>query len=139
MRSKHYETDHEAFPHGAYRVRGWGAGIAFYVRGWETEVRFSDSVVDDPCENCHGTGTQDNAGETEDCERCYGVGTIPYECIDDEGEEVRTGMVVVTMIGDDRTHVVDVDDLTPLERKDYCGECGQIGCQCDGYDRTEED
>ncbi len=99
-RSKHYETDHEAFPHGAYRVRGWGNGIAFYVRGWETE---------------------------------------PDEDTEWSGCENRTGMVVVTMIGDDRTHVVDQDDLTPLDRKDYCGECGQIGCQCDGYDRTEED
>ncbi len=47
-------------------------------------------------------------------------------------------MVVVTMIGDDARHTVDPEDLTPLDRKDYCGECGQIGCQCDGYDRTED-
>ncbi len=38
MRSNRpYETDNEAFPYDAYRVRGWGEGIAFYVRGWETE------------------------------------------------------------------------------------------------------
>ena len=33
----HYESDSEAFPADAYRVRGWGQGIAFYVLGWETE------------------------------------------------------------------------------------------------------
>lgn len=133
-----YEPDDVTFPAGAYRVSRWGSGIAFYVRGWETETRFSHSIVDDPCTDCHGTGTQDDAGETNDCENCHGLGTTPYECIDEEGDEVRTGRVVVTMIGDDARHTVDPDDLTPLERGAYCGECGQIGCSCDGYDRTED-
>ena len=32
------------------------------------------------------------------------------------------------MVGDDRVHEVDVDDLTPLADGDYCKDCGQIGC-----------
>ncbi len=100
MRTRaNYETDTAAFPADAYTVRGWGQGIAFYVRGWETE---------------------------------------PDEDTEWSGYENRTGRVIVTMIGDDAKHIVDVDDLTPLDRKAYCGECGQIGCTCDGLDRSED-
>ncbi len=131
-----YERDDEAFPQGAYRVKGWGNGIAFYVRGWETEHRFSDpELIEEDCAFCYGTGEET---EGEDCPNCEGTGHTSYECIDEDGDDVRTGMVIVTMIGDDCRHVVDQDDLTPLDRADYCGECGQIGCQCDGYDRTKD-
>ncbi len=51
------------------------------------------------------------------------------------GYEVRTGNVVAVMVGDDRHFSIEPDDLTPLLREDYCGECGQVGCTCDGYDR----
>jgi hypothetical protein len=37
--------------------------------------------------------------------------------------------VRAVMVGDDTVHVVEVDDLTPLDEGDYCSECGQIGCQ----------
>ncbi len=87
------------------------------------------------CAFCYGTGEEIEGTECEDCD---GTGKTSYECIDEEGEEVRTGRVVVTMIGDDARHVVDPEDLMPLERSAYCGECGQIGCTCDGYDRTED-
>lgn len=33
---KHNEPDPETFPSDAYAVKGWGAGIAFSVLGWET-------------------------------------------------------------------------------------------------------
>ena len=36
--------------------------------------------------------------------------------------------VTAVMVGDDRTHVVDVDDLTEIEEDDYCHGCGQTGC-----------
>lgn len=39
------------------------------------------------------------------------------------------------MIGDDRTFTFELDELVPLAREDYCGECGQIGCTHDAYDR----
>jgi hypothetical protein len=32
------------------------------------------------------------------------------------------------MVGDDRKHTVDVDDLTELADGAYCHSCGQIGC-----------
>jgi len=52
------------------------------------------------------------------------------------GYEVRTGNVVVMMVGDDRTFSVDIDDITPIEREEYCGSCGQIGCGHDGLVRS---
>lgn len=33
------------------------------------------------------------------------------------------------MVGDDRVHLVDPDDLTKIEDDDYCHECGQVGCR----------
>ena len=35
--STSYEQDDETFSADAYTVDGWGKGIAFYVRGWETQ------------------------------------------------------------------------------------------------------
>jgi hypothetical protein len=61
--------------------------------------------------------------------------TAPDEDTEWSGYERRTGQVVCRMIGDDRNFVFDPDDLTPLDREDYCGECGQIGCCHDGLDR----
>jgi hypothetical protein len=55
---------------------------------------------------------------------------------DEEPEPVRTGRVIVVMIGDDRHHTVDEDDVQPLAREDYCGECGQVGCTHDGLARA---
>lgn len=34
--------------------------------------------------------------------------------------------------------VYDPEDITPLEREAYCGECGQIGCCHDGLERDAE-
>src|SRR5262249_51371969 len=61
--------------------------------------------------------------------------TAPTEDTEWDGIEERTGKVVMTMVGDDRRFVVDLDDITPLEREAYCGECGQVGCTHDGVDR----
>ena len=52
------------------------------------------------------------------------------------GYEVRTGNVVAVMIGDDRHHSIEPDDITPLEREAFCSVCGQVGCSHDGYDRS---
>lgn len=43
--------------------------------------------------------------------------------------------VWAVMVGDDRRHMVDVDDLTLLGDLDYCAECGQVGCEHDGRER----
>jgi hypothetical protein len=32
------------------------------------------------------------------------------------------------MVGDDRHHLIEEDDIQPLKREDYCAGCGQIGC-----------
>lgn len=71
--------------------------------------------------------------------RVLGWETEPDEDTEWSGYEVRTGNVVAVMIGDDYHHIVDQDDITPLDRAAYCGECGQIGCGHDGYDRSEDD
>jgi hypothetical protein len=44
----------------------------------------------------------------------------------------RDGRAFMTMIGDDRIFEVDADDVHKIDDKDYCSECGQIGCRCDG-------
>ena len=51
------------------------------------------------------------------------------------GTESRTGLVTVVMVGDDRHHHVDPDDLAPIARTAYCGVCGQLGCTHDGVTR----
>lgn len=61
--------------------------------------------------------------------------TEPDEDTEWSGIEERTGMLVVTMVGDDAHHLVDPEDIEPLAREDYCGVCGQIGCAHDGLDR----
>lgn len=69
--------------------------------------------------------------------RVYGWETEPDEDTEWSGYEQRTGRVVAVMVGDDRRFTFDVDELAPLRREDYCGECGQIGCTHDGLDRSE--
>jgi hypothetical protein len=69
----------------------------------------------------------------------YSLGweTEPDEDTVWSGCEVRTGRVLAVMVGDDLRRSFDPDDLEPLERSAFCGECGQVGCTCDGYDREE--
>lgn len=50
----------------------------------------------------------------------------------DDAYDIDRSMVRAVMVGDDRVHEVDVDDLTELGDLDYCAECGQIGCGHDG-------
>jgi hypothetical protein len=61
--------------------------------------------------------------------------TEPDEDTEWSGYEVRTGRVVARMVGDDRDFTFEPDELKPLEREEYCGVCGQMGCAHDGYDR----
>lgn len=63
--------------------------------------------------------------------------TEPDEDTEWSGIENRTGRVVSRMVGDDRRFAFDPEDLTPLARAAFCGECGQIGCTHDGYDRED--
>jgi len=59
---------------------------------------------------------------------------VAARVVADDGERWMT----VVMIGDDGRHRVDRDDFVALKRNDYCGECGQVGCACDGLDREED-
>jgi hypothetical protein len=62
--------------------------------------------------------------------------TEPDEDTEWSGYELRTGNVLAVMVGDDRKHSVEPEDLVPIAREDYCGECGQVGCCHDGLDRS---
>jgi len=61
--------------------------------------------------------------------------TEPDDDTEWSGIEERTGNLIVRMVGDDRCWSVDPSDVHPIEREDYCGECGQVGCVHDGYER----
>ena len=52
-----------------------------------------------------------------------------------DGGEEDEGWVRAVMVGDDRTHLVEVDSLTRIDREEFCGQCGQVGCGHDGLDR----
>lgn len=58
----------------------------------------------------------------------YGWETVPDEDTEWSGIENRTGRVVAVMVGDDRRFSLDPSDVEPLDREQYCGSCGQIGC-----------
>ena len=48
------------------------------------------------------------------------------EC--DEAYDVDRTRVLVVMVGGNREHEVDVEDLVPISDDEYCSCCGQIGC-----------
>ena len=90
-------------------------GIAFYLVGY---------AVEEP-EGCQGHPTTSGAiGDVLYCDgSCEERGS--------EGAEDRDNVIAV-MVGDDREHVVPVEDLTLIADDDYCGSCGQVGCTHDG-------
>jgi hypothetical protein len=57
---------------------------------------------------------------------------LSREWQDDDVYTVETGMVLMVMVGDDRRHVIDPEDITELSDDDYCPGCGQIGCKAYG-------
>lgn len=86
-----------------YKVDGSGE-IAYYLRGYEqtwepfTELR------------------EDENGDV-------------YDHVTDIGEWIdNTDNVIAVMVGDDREHIIDVDDLIKIEEDDFCRDCGQVGC-----------
>lgn len=50
-------------------------------------------------------------------------------------EDEDHSFVRAVMVGDDREHIIDVDELRALEDEGYCHVCGQIGCDHDGLER----
>ena len=57
-----------------------------------------------------------------------GPETKPDEDTEWSGIENETGMVRMVMVGDDRVHIIDPDDVSVIADEDYCSGCGQIGC-----------
>jgi hypothetical protein len=72
---------------------------------------------------------------------CRLVGEMVEVADDGDGGEVYdpSGLFGVVMVGDDFVHLVEPDRLVPVEREEYCGECGQLGCAHDGLDRGDDD
>jgi hypothetical protein len=92
---------------GRYAVRGW-KGIAFRIDGFPRRFEpYTALAVDEET----GEEYEEETGEGEWVE-----------------QDESCGRVVVIMVGDDREHEVDVEDLTPLADGEYCGSCGSIGC-----------
>jgi hypothetical protein len=89
---------------GRFQVSG-SEGIAYFLLGWKAEPQ---PTV------CLGVDEDGNEFEYEDWS---------------ETDLCRVGdEVVAVMVGDDRRHTVDKSDLTEISEDDYCGCCGQIGC-----------
>lgn len=127
------------------RVRGF-QGVACWYVGPQIEPGPSEYE----CPECDGRGWRDCAdcggdGGDHDCAACDGSGEESCEfcaggvCYDEEPVPIATGRALVVMVGDDHKHVVDFEDMAPLEREAYCGACGQIGCAHDGLTREEGD
>ena len=60
--------------------------------------------------------------------RVLGWETEPDEDTEWTGMENRTGNLVMVMVGDDRHHSVEPDDVTEIPADGFCRDCGQIGC-----------
>ena len=94
-----------------YRIAGYG-GIAWYLRS------YAKQYTEESWEYIEG--------DPDD------QGSYMYN----EPEEIEDrSRVIAVMVGDDREFEVDIEDITLLPREDFCGQCGQIGCTHDGYDR----
>lgn len=51
-----------------------------------------------------------------------------------EGEWVNDyERVICYMVGDDRPHEFELDQLAPLEPEKFCWTCGQVGCTHNVY------
>lgn len=90
-----------------YSVAGY-RGVAFYLKGYSKKYERSQYW-------------DDHVGGFVDSDE--------FDEVDDESQ------VIAVMVGDDREHIVDVEDLTVLGELDYCAECGQVGCTHDGRER----
>jgi hypothetical protein len=103
------------------RVRGF-SGVACWYVGPQMEPG-SHEVV---CWECDGTGdgTDDVHGEPLRCEVCAGTNKI----YDEEPEPIETGRALVVMVGDDKRHAVNYEDLLFAVDPDEVCSCGAIGC-----------
>lgn len=94
---------------GFYRVKS-EPGIAWTLRGWAKEAKDRDVLL---CEE------DLEPVDHEHDVTCGYVETVMVE---------RDDMVEAVMVGDDRVHLIDVDDLVVITEDEFCHGCGQIGC-----------
>jgi hypothetical protein len=50
-------------------------------------------------------------------------------------KRVQGDWAEVVLVGDDIQRLYEVSCLTKIEREEFCGQCGQIGCGHDGLER----
>lgn len=91
-----------------YRVED-SPGIAWYLH--------SPVMEREPECTGHPADYDDPMGETVYCD-----GSCNDEPIESDTQ------VYAVMVGDDRKHIIDIEDLVPIEEEDFCRDCGQIGC-----------
>jgi hypothetical protein len=92
-----------------YQVAGY-RGIAFYLRGY--------AVTREPL-MCFAEDEDGNEIE---------IASGDFEDVEDREH------VVAVMVGDDRKHIVSVDDIEAIPEISFCRDCGQIGCHCNNYE-----
>lgn len=87
-------------------------GVAFYLAGY--------AFVEER-KGCRGHATTTGA-----------IGSLFYCDGSCEPLVEDRGYVRAVMVGDDREHIIPVENLTLIAEDDYCGSCGQVGCTHDG-------
>jgi hypothetical protein len=95
-----------------YTVKG-GPRVAYYLKGYPQ--RFIPYTFTVTAEDGTEYEEEDSDGDWED--------------------DLECGQVLAVMVGDDKRHTIDIDDLIPLDDLAYCHVCGQVGCTHDGRDR----
>lgn len=108
-------ADNELDMSAHYTVAGY-RGVAFYIAGWTTEERYEGDYLVCDDEDCDHSAS----------EMCW---------VEGDTSLIQGDMLRAVMVGDDREHIVDPEDLTKIEEADFCHECGQIGCTHDGLER----
>jgi hypothetical protein len=109
-----------------YTVTGM-PGVAFWLHGWDMEMTQESWEL--ACDNpAHVYDLCD-----EDDPECHD----PWCYLYSEPELVPVpGRVRAVMVGDDREHIVDTDDLTEIGEDGYCAGCGQTSCYADGREAS---
>ena len=112
---------------GRFTVAGM-SGVAFWLHGWaqESVPESYELACDDPAHVYEPDSEDEPEQDDTHNAACY-LYSEP-ETADD------TTRVRAVMVGDDREHIVDTDDLTPLPEDGYCRECGQTGCMAVRYE-----
>lgn len=110
---------------GRFTVAGM-PGVAFWLHGWVVEM--TEESWDLSCGNPAHVYDYDEDDEQDR------TGTHGPECYLYNEPELVPDLTRVraVMVGDDREHIVDTDDLTEIPEDGYCSGCGQTGCYADG-------